>query len=140
MIIYTGGRSSGKTEYVTNKYDIVRAFSGGNYFGLISELPGVGGTGYILIDDFQLVIRDMMQSVCELGDYSDEAEKLLETLQREDLRDRLIIIGCELGSGVVPIDRFLDSWREINGRCMNRLADKAEEVYIIECGIPLRIK
>ncbi len=141
MIIYTGGRVQGKTELVLKKYsDINKRFSGKDYFSLCGFLRGDTGSGRIFIDDMHLIIRSMMESCCELGDYDELLDELIGLLTDEKIRDRIIITGCEIGSGVVPMDRFEERWRELNGRCMIRLAEIAEEVYLVNCGLEQRIK
>ena len=147
MVIYTGGRDQGKTELVRKHYTtFYREYRRGDYFRMVSELRNLldknGGAddGYILIDDFHLMVREMMDGVCELGDYRDMAEEMMGVLLDVNLRERLIIISNELGSGVIPVDRFLDTWREICGRCMIRLAAAADEVYLVNLGIATRIK
>ena len=51
-----------------------------------------------------------------------------------------IIICCEVGQGVVPIDRDERTWRELVGRTCTHLAEQAEHVIRMTCGIPLTLK
>lgn len=46
----------------------------------------------------------------------------------------------ELGCGVVPIDPFDRNWREMTGRVCCKIAEQAEEVYRMTCGIGVAIK
>ncbi|MCC8151160.1 MAG: bifunctional adenosylcobinamide kinase/adenosylcobinamide-phosphate guanylyltransferase [Lachnospiraceae bacterium] len=52
----------------------------------------------------------------------------------------LIITVNELGCGIVPIDAFDREWRETTGRISCLLAEKAERVYRVTCGIATEIK
>jgi hypothetical protein len=52
----------------------------------------------------------------------------------------LIVICNELGCGVVPIDPFERLWRDCVGRICCSLAEKAERVERILCGLPLVLK
>ncbi len=54
-------------------------------------------------------------------------------------RDK-ILICTDISRGLVPMDVTERAWREANGRCMNRLAAAADEVYSVFCGIEQRIK
>ncbi len=52
----------------------------------------------------------------------------------------LIITVNELGCGIVPMDAFDREWREATGRISCLLAEKAERVYRVTCGIATEIK
>ena len=51
-----------------------------------------------------------------------------------------IVICDELGCGVVPLDFEDRAWRERTGRLCNALAQRADRVDRIFCGIPMRLK
>ena len=51
-----------------------------------------------------------------------------------------VVICCEVGLGVVPIDAEQRAWRELVGRTCTRLADQAERVVRMTCGIPHDLK
>lgn len=51
-----------------------------------------------------------------------------------------VVICCEVGLGVVPIDPEESAWRELVGRTCARLAEQAEQVVRMTCGIPLALK
>ncbi|MDR0838260.1 MAG: bifunctional adenosylcobinamide kinase/adenosylcobinamide-phosphate guanylyltransferase, partial [Oscillospiraceae bacterium] len=55
------------------------------------------------------------------------------------LRDR-IVICTDLSGGVVPVDPDMRAWREAAGRVTVRLAQDADEVVRLFCGIPTRLK
>lgn len=70
---------------------------------------------------------------------------------KEDVLDRqiqelvqnnpeVILEITQLGCGVVPMDEFDRSYRERVGRIGCSLAQQAEQVYLVNCGIPKRIK
>lgn len=50
------------------------------------------------------------------------------------------VLICEVGSGVVPLDRFEREWREEVGRTAAELAQAAELVIRVVCGIPVALK
>ena len=52
----------------------------------------------------------------------------------------LILICDEVGCGVVPIDPAQRAWREDVGRRCCRLAQRAERVERIFCGLPMTLK
>ena len=51
-----------------------------------------------------------------------------------------VVICCEVGLGVVPIDREERTWRELVGKTCIRLASEAERVVRMTCGIPCILK
>lgn len=52
----------------------------------------------------------------------------------------LVLIFDEVGCGVVPVDREERLWREKVGRMTCRLAQRAERVERILCGLPMTLK
>ena len=63
----------------------------------------------------------------------------LASLMLEENRD-LILICDEIGCGLVPVDAFEREYRESTGRVMNALAEQAERVDRVVCGIGRRLK
>ena len=53
---------------------------------------------------------------------------------------RIVLVTNELGYGIVPIDPFDRSWRELTGRICTELAEHADEVTRVVCGIPVVLK
>ena len=56
------------------------------------------------------------------------------------LREKDVVIVCEVGSGIVPLDRNERETREQTGRLVNRLAAEAERVVRMVCGLPQVLK
>lgn len=52
----------------------------------------------------------------------------------------IIVITTEIGGGIIPIDSDSRRWREETGKACCVLAEFAENVYRINCGIPLKLK
>lgn len=57
----------------------------------------------------------------------------------EKLEDK-IIICCDNSSGVVPMDKLERAWREMNGRSMMYLAERADAVTRVFCGLGEQVK
>ena len=58
----------------------------------------------------------------------------------EPLGEKRAVLCCEVGSGVIPIDYETRLGREAVGRLCVRLAQRAECVVRMVCGIPTVIK
>lgn len=68
----------------------------------------------------------------------EEALSLVDGL-REGAR-ALIVVSNEVGMGVVPPYRLGRIFRDTAGRLNQRLAERADEVYLVAAGLPLRLK
>ena len=51
-----------------------------------------------------------------------------------------VVICDEVGCGVTPLDRTDREWRERVGRICCTLAEKADAVYRVQCGLEVRLK
>ncbi len=67
-----------------------------------------------------------------------EIEQLLGCLDRVEAS--FIIVSNEVGLGIVPDNRLGRLYRDILGRANQMLARRADEVYLMVAGIPLRVK
>ena len=74
--------------------------------------------------DFHLLVRN-----CENIDI------LMEKAEKSS-----VVVSDDIGCGIVPLDKEDRLWRERTGRCLCILAQKAEKVYRVSMGIPVRIK
>ena len=68
-----------------------------------------------------------------------ETPAQLEALAAQ-LAQKTAVTAAEVGSGVVPIDKAQRAQREAAGRLAIFLAQQAQEVVRVFCGIPTRIK
>lgn len=89
-----------------------------------------GEYGGVTLDGVHLAIRERMRR----GSYDRDA--MLEELDG----DNWVIISDEIGCGIIPIGRFDREWREEVGRLCCMLAERADIVERVSCGIPLRLK
>lgn len=55
-------------------------------------------------------------------------------------KSEIIIVTGEIGLGIVPIDKLSRYFRDIIGNVNQILAKKANEVYFVVSGIPMKIK
>ncbi len=63
----------------------------------------------------------------------------LEALARK-LEEKKIVIATELGGGLVPVDRAEREKREAAGRLACLLAERADTVIRVCCGLPQALK
>ena len=67
-------------------------------------------------------------------------EALTARGERAELPADAIVIAREIGSGVVPADAAERAWRERHGQSLQALAQQAERVVRIFCGLPEELK
>ena len=122
--IIMGGAFQGKTQYATKIY------------------PGLE-----LTDGFNCPLDEIRNCVAINKFHSFTRRWLLEGRTKEALLTILgkneniqLLISDEIGYGLVPIDDFEREYREFHGRVMTELAEKADCVERVVCGIPQRIK
>ena len=122
--IIIGGAFQGKTQYATKIY------------------PGLK-----LTDGFNCPLDEIENCVAVNEFHSFTRRWLLEGRTKEALltmfennRNLQLLISDEIGYGLVPIDDFEREYREFHGRVMTELAEKADCVERVVCGIPQRIK
>lgn len=58
----------------------------------------------------------------------------------EELLRREVVVCREVGCGVIPLEGEDRKRREAVGRLCCDLAARAEQVYRVSCGIPMRLK
>jgi len=80
-------------------------------------------------------LQDGVRTMLEAG--IDARGFFVENLPR--LEDK-ILIGDEIGSGIVPVDPFERRWRDETGFIYQILARRARTVDRIWAGLPVRIK
>ncbi|MBN2233454.1 MAG: bifunctional adenosylcobinamide kinase/adenosylcobinamide-phosphate guanylyltransferase [Deltaproteobacteria bacterium] len=53
---------------------------------------------------------------------------------------RTVLVTNEVGSGIVPENRLARRFRDLAGLANQRLAAAAGSVYLVACGLPLKLK
>lgn len=126
MILVFGGAYQGKLDYAINlnygKADDVTRLSE-------SELT---------IDFTKTVVYGLEDFVLGCTKAGIEAKEYLKA--HEDELDHCIFVGADVSQGLVPMDATERAFREMMGRTMLYLADRADSVYRVFCGLGTKIK
>lgn len=77
-------------------------------------------------------------TACEVQELVRECEDVDSVF--ESLRNEKVVIASEVGCGVVPLDKGERLYRERAGELSQRLANEADTVVRIVCGLPQVIK
>lgn len=67
-----------------------------------------------------------------------EIGNLISVIKQRDYN--LVMVTNEVGCSIVPENHIARVYRDIAGRINRRIADLSDEVYLVVCGIPLKIK
>ncbi len=120
MRLITGGAFQGKVRYAQEKYGISDAETADASLATGQELEQAA-----LVCHLQEYIRRHHQGdQCSLPRFREDA----------------VIICDEVGCGVIPLSREERAFREATGRICCQLAEKAESVELVRCGIVRRLK
>lgn len=122
--IIIGGAFQGKAQYATKIYPGLELTDGFNC--LLDEIGNC-----VAVNEFHSFTRRWLSE----GRTKEELLKILE--KNENLQ---LLISDEIGYGLVPVDDFEREYREFHGRVMTELAEQADCVERVVCGIPQRIK
>ena len=80
-----------------------------------------------------------------LGKYHDHDEKIVEIIDDffsclSEFEGTVIVISNEVGMGIVPDNKLARIYRDQLGLLNQRMAERAEKVYVLFSGIPLEVK
>lgn len=103
-----------------------------------------------LLDCLTLLVSNHLVEVAgqageHLGSGAHVGERVLAALEEvaatvEVLRADVVVVTNEVGMGLVPEWPLGRLFRDLAGRVNQRFAALADEVYLMVCGIPLRVK
>ncbi|PLX98136.1 MAG: bifunctional adenosylcobinamide kinase/adenosylcobinamide-phosphate guanylyltransferase [Desulfuromonas sp.] len=101
--------------------------------------PAAGEAAAILIDCLTLWLSNQLE---EYGDKElkiyHEATTLIEALRQ--LNATTYIVSNELGSGIVPENRVARTFRDLAGLLNQKIAEAADEAWLVVSGLPLKLK
>jgi adenosyl cobinamide kinase/adenosyl cobinamide phosphate guanylyltransferase len=127
MELYIGGYAQGKLRYVTEKYAKLQCVR----IGWQESTAALPKAEVYLVTDFHLRCREAYVQGKTTEDIWNEISKIPE---------KLVIIGNEIGNGIVPVEQQERYYRENYGRLLCEIAAKATHVERIFCGIGQVIK
>lgn len=135
MKLIIGGAFQGKMEYAERRYPGIQWIDGAECEP--EEIFSCGGVYH-----FEEYVKRFLQNVQKEEQTQRERQPLSENWREwiDGLPVELVIVGNEIGYGLVPVDAFERSYREQYGRICTMLAERAERVDRVVCGIGMKIK
>jgi len=94
--------------------------------------------GLILLDCLTLWLSNALMAGWNEETVMVETDRFLQAARR--VSGNLILVGNEVGWGIVSENALARAFRDISGRIQQKVAKEADEVYLIVCGIPQKIK
>ncbi|WP_209122538.1 bifunctional adenosylcobinamide kinase/adenosylcobinamide-phosphate guanylyltransferase [Alkalihalobacillus sp. BA299] len=144
MEFITGGAFHGKRKWVYSHYKIDHVnefvcYNGYEQEDILKGLNNVPDRHLCVIFGIERIIKRYFL----LNDGRAEFNRLLEQwLEWERIRvDRtLVLVGSEIGKGIVPISSDDRMWRDLVGWCYQDIVKQANKVYRIWYGISEQLK
>lgn len=133
MHFIIGGKYMGKLRYARSLYG-----EGATVCDLANEPPETKKMfDARIIVNLQDGIRAMLEQEADARRFFEEnLSRLVEAEEGEEK----ILIGDEIGSGIVPMDPFERRWRDETGFIYQALARRAKIVDRVWSGLPERLK
>ncbi|WP_457574737.1 bifunctional adenosylcobinamide kinase/adenosylcobinamide-phosphate guanylyltransferase [Desulfolithobacter sp.] len=98
----------------------------------------------VLLDCLTLWINNLLYDFEKRNELLNEdavrqmSEELLSACRQRP--GAVIMVTNEVGLGIVPQNRVARRYRDLVGRCNQCIGRKADEVYLVSCGVPLKLK
>ncbi len=111
---------------------------------IAGQLRSAAGYDIVLIDCLTLWVNNLMYDASQENRVLNEdlmtgqADRLVQAA-REYPGD-VILVTNEVGLGIVPDNQAARFYRDLAGRCNQCVGMAADRVFLVSCGIPVRIK
>lgn len=89
----------------------------------------------VLVDCLTLWITNLMMREADIGAEIDRLAELIPTLAGP-----VVLVSNEVGLGIVPENAMARAFRDDAGRLHQRIAEQAQQVFLIAAGLPLALK
>lgn len=125
MIFIIGGAYSGKTEYAASMGISREKMIDGKDMDINQN------DGIVCIKNYHLLIKRLVNSGIDPMGFTKEIFRK---------NSGIVIISDEIGNGIIPLEKQNRVWREQTGKVCCYIAENADKVIRIVCGIPTVIK
>jgi adenosylcobinamide kinase/adenosylcobinamide-phosphate guanylyltransferase len=170
IIFVTGGARSGKSDFVqelAEKLEGKRLFIAtaealddemkerirkhqekrGDRWNTIEEPLDLGNAIRSVSNSYRTILVDCLTVWLSnlLMEYKDEDEIISEMMDdfftsMDDFEETIIVVSNEVGLGIVPDNELARIYRDKLGFLNQRMAKRADHVYVLISGIPVKIK
>lgn len=108
----------------------------------VPEIISDAGDKYsvVVLDCLTLWLSNMICGDMDCGEKIGDLITVLENSKIETGNSKLIIVSNEVGMGIVPENELARKFRDAAGLLNQKVAEIADEVYLVTAGIPIKIK
>ena len=92
----------------------------------------------VIVDCLTLWLSNMLEREGDSEHIKTAVGHLTSVLK--DISYKVIIVSNEVGLGIVPDNKIARLFRDLGGWMNQKVASVADDVYLVTCGIPMRIK
>lgn len=92
----------------------------------------------IIIDCLTLLISNLLLAGFKENTILDKINEILKILK--SLKGKAIIVANEVGLGIVPNSKLGRDFRDLAGKVNQLVVQKADEVFFMVSGLPLKVK
>lgn len=107
-----------------------------NVSSLLKEITA--GFDTVIIDCLTLLVSNLLSDNLDDRIIEQRIKKMLKTLEKANCRS--IIVSNEVGLGIVPGNKLARRFRDLAGRINQLVVKKADEVFFMISGLPLKLK
>ena len=170
IIFVTGGARSGKSDFaqgMAEKIEGKRVFvataqafdeemaeriqkhqeNRGTRWDALEEPINLGGAIRSILGQYKTILVDCLTVWMSnlLLEYPDQNERISEIVDDffsglSESDETIIVVSNEVGMGIVPDNKLARDYRDQLGFLNQRMARRADEVYVLFSGIPVKIK
>ncbi len=126
MIFITGGAFQGKRELAADMLKIDKSQIVSGETCSREQLANA-----VCVSDYQLFIAKLLKENIDPVGFTEEL------IEKTNIK---AIIMNEVGCGIIPIEKDERKWRELVGMTGCMIAQRAEAVIRVSCGIPVYLK
>jgi len=105
--------------------------------GIIEKSPDI-----VVIDCITMWVSNLLIEREDKG-YKDELENFLDYISGEEFSKTdsvLVMVTNEVGSGIIPMNELGRKYCSLLGHTNKRIASVCDEVYLMACGLGVRLK
>lgn len=170
IIFVTGGARSGKSDFaqdMAEKIEGKRVFvataqafdeemaeriqkhqeNRGTRWDALEEPINLGGAIRSVLGQYKTILVDCLTVWMSnlLLEYQDQNERISEIVDDffsglSESDETIIVVSNEVGMGIVPDNKLARDYRDQLGFLNQRMARRADDVYVLFSGIPVKIK
>ena len=107
-------------------------------FDLAATVPAAAGHGAVLVDCVTLWLTNLLLAGDDPRAVWPAVDAFIAAL--EHLPAPLVLVSNEVGQGIVPEHALARVFRDLAGEVNQRLAARADRVWLVTAGLPLQLK